>query len=703
MFKIFESPLIWVILFALVYQPISNHVLSEVVRIEISERTIFADSMNFSSVGFYEKIRGRLYYAVDPDNPANSQIIDLTLAPKNPKGLVEFVGDFFILKPFDLSKGNHRILYDVNNRGNFYMLGSYNNARGSNNPTTKEHAGNGFLMRQGYTLLWSAWNWDVREGNNRLQIELPNAMENGKSITQKIVAEIVVNVSNTPIKSQPLAWGGSRCYPVVDMDNTKSKLTVRDKPRGKRQEVPHEKWQFARNTLDGEIAPDPTYLYLEDGFESGKIYELIYQVKDPKVVGLGLAAIRDALSFFHFETTDKRGNPNPLLISSKPDPEKVYIFGISQSGRVITHMIYEGFHVDEKNRMVFDGARIHVAGGGKGGFNHRFSQTTHHPSHLEGNYMPADFFPFNYALQKDPITGKTGDVLEVAKKLGKIPLIMITNNTLEYWTRSASLIHTDVTGTKDAEVHENVRIYMTNGAPHGNGSSRRKGMYEHPGSTLNHSPVIRSLLVALDQWVIDGTEPPKSQYPRIDKNQLFLASEHKKKFPKIPNLRHPGKNLQPPRVNYGPDFWSKGIFTVVPPEMKEPNITLVPNFDKDGNGLGGIRLPELQIPLATYQGWNPRRTEFGAPNYLGRFAGATWPFPNTKEERLKTGDPRLSIKERYSDQQEYVEKITNAVKELIAQRLILKEDGDIYIQNAKNMVWPPEPIERRPFWKMKSN
>ena len=683
-----------------------QQVFGEVVRIEITSRLVFADGKNFGDVGAYEKIRGHLYYTVDPNNPANAHIVDLKLAPRNEDGMVEFEGTFVLLKPLDLSKGNHRLLYGVNNRGNLLMLGLLNNAQSSNNPSRLEHAGNGFLMRQGYSLLWSGWNWDVRPGNYRLQIKLPIATENGKSITQKIAAEIVLSTNRSDIKSQPLAWGGSRCYPVVDMnDNSKTKLTVRDTPRGRRKETPRDQYRYARVMRNGSIVPDSTYLYLESGFQSGKIYELIYETKNPRVVGLGLASVRDALSFFRFETEDNFGTQNPLAVPTsgnkfKPDTEKAYIFGMSQSGRFITHTIYEGFHVDESGRMVFDGARIHVAGGGKGGFNHRFAQTTHHPSHLEGNYMPADFFPFNYAPQQDPLTGKSGDVLAIAKKLGKIPNIIITNNALEYWTRSASLIHTDVTGTKDAPVHNKVRIYMTNGAPHGNARSRRMSIYEHPTNTLNHSPVLRSLLVALDRWVTEGIEPPPSRYPRIDRNELNSAANHKKRFPKILDLRHPGKNLQPPRVNYGERFWSEGFFSIVPPEMGESYVTLVPNFDEDGNGIGGIRLPELQVPLGTYQGWNPRKAEFGAPEYLGRFAGSFWPFSKTEEERRRTGDPRPSIQTRYPTKQIYVDKVRAAVNKLIRQGFLLEEDGEVYIDLAKRIAWPPEELETYPFWMM---
>jgi len=695
------------ILSCLIFLASMQNVFSKVVKMEITSRQIFAEGMTFEPVGAYEKIKGRLHYSIDPDNVSNSRIVDLKYAPRNEKGKIEWMGDFILLKPVDLNKGNHRIIFDVNNRGNLTILGSMNRGLGSNDPLQPAHAGNGFLMKEGYTILSAEWNWDVQPGMNRMQLDLPIARINGKSITQKIAAEITLIQSHEVTKSQSIAWGNSRGYPASDInDRSTSRLTVRNTPRGKRILIPNNQWRFAR--LEGDrIIPDPTSVYLEQGFHPGKIYELIYIAKDPRVQGLGLASARDAISFFRFNTRDGYDHINPLTVSSngslKPDTEKVYIFGISQSGRFIVHMIYQGFHVDEANRMVIDGARIHVAGAGKGGFNHRFGFNTHIGLHLESNYMPGDFFPFNYAPQVDPLTGEKGDVLSVAKKLGQIPYIMITNNEAEYWTRAASLIHTDVLGKKDAPLHKKVRIYLTCGAAHYASPTRAHGICQHSLVVIDHYPISRALLKALDRWVTDGIEPPPNAYPRIDKHELITPAQHKKKFPAIPGMRHPGRNYQPPRVNFGEKFREEGIITIVPPKMGEAYITLVPTFDSDGNSIGGIRLPELAVPLGTYQGWNPRRAEYGAPNFLAPFEGSFWPFAKTEAERKKNHDPRPSIEARYPTKKNYVNKIKKAVKDLIEKRYLLKEDGNKYIRDAENLAWPPESIDRYPFWKQEKS
>lgn len=676
-------------------------VVAEVERIEITSRSVFADGMEYGSVGPYERIRGKLFYAVDPDNAANAAIVDLDLAPRGADGMVRFQGDFILLKPVDLSRGNGRLLYDVNNRGNLYMLRHINGGSRTNDPSSAEDGGNGFLMRQGYSLLWSAWNWDVRAGNNRLQIELPIATDEGKVIRQHIAAEIVNSYGRTAPASMPLAWGNSRCYPALDAsDNSNAVLTQRGVPDGARVPIPNDRWSFSR-VEDGVRIPDPTSLAVEGGIRPGVIYELIYEVENPRVVGLGLAAVRDAISFFHFEGADRFGTPSPLAErvdgSWRTAIEYAYIFGVSQSGRFIVHMLWQGFHVDEADRMVFEGARIHVAGGGKGGFNHRFAQTTHHPSDLEGNLMPADHPPFNFLPEGSP---PDNDVLVEAKRLNAIPKIIMMNNTLEYWTRSASLVHTDATGTWDAPFHPNVRYFMTNGAPHGGAASRTPTVTEHGRNPLAVANVQRAMLVNLDRWVGEGAEPPPSRYPRIDRGELIPAAEHGDRFPKIPGMRHPGRNLRPARVDYGPDFWTDGVFTIVPPRAAERYQTLVPDFDADGNGVGGIRLPELEAPLGTYQGWNPRATDFGAPNYLTRFDGSFWAFEATENGREEIGDPRPSIEARYRTKEEYLVRVRDAVQRLVADRILLEEDGVASVEKARQLAWPPEPTAGKPFWQL---
>jgi hypothetical protein len=663
---------------------------AEVAKIEVVRREMFANGMTFGTTGAYEKIVGRLHYRVDPRNQANARIVDLKLAPRDAQGMVSFVGDFILLKPVDLAKGNHRLLYDVNNRGGLTILSRLNLAVGSNDPSGPEHAGNGFLMRQGFTMLWSAWNWDVLPGEGRLQIDLPVATDNGTPISGRLVSEIVVNQRSV---SEPLAWGNSRCYPVAHPEDASAVLTVRDEQRASRQVIPRESWRFARAQA-GQPVPDPGFVWLDGGFEPGRIYEVVYTARDPRVVGLGLAAIRDAIGFFRFAETDGTGTPNPLATPDaagrlRVDASKAYIFGISQSGRVIQHMIWQGFHVDEQGRMVFDAAMPHVPGAGKGSFNHRFAQTTRHPSDLEDHQYPADFFPFVPGAQTDPVTGVTGNVLAVAQALGKVPLVMYTGTSTEYWARAASLLHTDVAGKVDAELDPHVRVYFIAGGQHQNTRTSTRSTNAHLSNPLDHSAPLRALLVALDRWATDGTLPPPSRYPRIDRGELVQVAQHQQRFPAIPGMRHPGTLLQPPRLDYGPRFWSEGIIDTQPPAFGPAYVALVPMVDTDGNELGGIRTPDVAVPLGTYAGWNPRGAASGAPNHLVRWTGSFFPFVQTEAERLTGADPRPSIEGRYPSQQVYVARVREAADKLRTERFLLPEDADGFIQRAERSAWPP--------------
>ncbi len=669
---------------------------AEVERVEVLRRESFANGTAYGPVGAYEKIVGRLHYRVDPRNAANSRIVDLRLAPVGRDGWVHFTGDFILLKPVDLAKGNHRLLYEVNNRGSLAMLARFNLAAGSNDPSTAAHAGNGFLMRQGYSLLWSAWNWDVLPGGDRLQIELPVAFERGAPISGRVVSEIAVERRS---QAEPLAWGTSRCYPVADPLATDAVLTVRDHADGPREPIGRDRWRFAREQ-GGLAVPDATSLWLDGGFAPGRLYELVYTARDPRVVGLGLAAIRDAMAFFRFAVQDRAGNRNPLAVRRADgrwtaDSAKAYIFGISQSGRVIQHMIWQGFHVDEHQRMVFDAAMPHVPGGGKGSFNHRFAQTTRHPSEFEDHQAPADFFPFVPGPQTDPVTGATGDVLAVAKALGRVPLVMYTGTSSEYWVRSASLLHTDVTGTTDADLDPRVRVYFIAGGQHQNSrSAARSPLYQLPGNPLDHSAPLRALLVALDAWATAGTLPPASEYPRLDREELVTVAAHKASFPAIPGGYHPGVLLQPPRLDFGPRFWTEGIADIVPPRLGPAYVTLVPAVDHDGNERAGIRTPDVAVPLGTYMGWNPRTADAGGPNHLARWSGSFLPFAPTEAARAASGDPRPSVEARYPSHDAYVARVREAAEALQRKRLLLQEDVDAFIQRARQADWPPSASPR---------
>ena len=639
---------------------------AKVERLEIVERIPFANGLHFGRVGAYERIQGRLHYSVDPSDPANGFIVDLTLAPTDGRGMVVFSGDFMLLRPLDGAQGNQRLLYEVGNRGNIGALSYFNDAKPTNQPLSLADSGNGFLFHEGYTLLWSAWNWDVVEGNDRMQINLPIARNtDGSSITGTIVAEITTNFSS---QCEPIVWGNSRGYSPVHSFLDSSTLSVRARQLDLRQNIDRSRWSFGCMSNDSpEVLP--TNLYLADRFKPGFLYELSYITKNPRIVGLGLASIRDAMSFFRFDKMDHIGELNPLWGGI----DNALIFGISQSGRVIQHMIFQNFHRDESERMVFDGALVHVAGGGKGSFNHRFAQTTRHPSVHEDHQYVADFFPFATVPQRDHITGEDGDVLEHAKEAKAVPKIFYTTTSTEYWGRSASLLHTDTQGRADIALDERARLYFFSGAQHGVWSFGHRAIYENCINPLDYRPLLRALLGHLGRWVEGTGTPPKSIYPNISNGALGTVSQWQLSFPEIPGARVPTYNLAPPKLDNGPR-WDLGIIDHVPPRLGPVYTTLVPMSDHDGLDLGGLRLPMIEAPLGTHLGWNLRREKFGASDYIGRWSGSFLPFEIDEQRRKETGDPRLSIERRYGNQNNYLSAIEVAANQLYQRGFLLKDD-----------------------------
>jgi hypothetical protein len=630
-------------------------VACRVVRVEIGNREIVSTSVEHGRAGPYEVIRGIIYLEVDPQNPANRRIVDLMLAPRNSRGNVEFSTEFELHKPVDADRGNHRLLYFVNNRGHKGGAGHFNHLAGKN-----------WLYDQGWSYLWCGWGCDVEEGDQNLNISVPIATEKGKAITGKIYAELV-SYANGITYSQPIVWGGSIAYPPVDMDQSQASLTMRQYRWTEPVEIPRDQWEFAR-WEKGEAVPDPGFIYIKQGFRLGWLYDLVYIGKNPKVTGLGLAAVRDVVSFFKYEKVDEGGLENPLADRI----DYAYAWGHSQSARFLNHFLYQDFNGDERQRMVFNGLMANCPGAGKGLFNSRFAQTTRHGSHLEDNLFPIDFFPFSTVEQYDPITGERGDELTMARRSGFLPKVFFINSSTDYWTRAASLLHTDVEGKKDAAIDPNVRIYSIAGIAH---TQSRIGI------------IGRALLVALDQWVSHGVEPPASQIPRISDGTLVDLEAFRKTFPDIPGVLKPDSYYHPYRLDMGARWRTEGIADNVPPKAGPRFVCLIPRVDEDGNEMAGIRLPEVAVPLATFTGWSMRSPLFSRT--LRRNEGAVWRFPVTVDERRKSGDPRKSILERYPEKMDYLSEVAKHLLHLRQQRFLLDEDVSMLLEEAAEQdYWP---------------
>jgi len=653
---------------------------AEVVRVEITDRSPFAEGKVFGPAGAYERIKGRMFLETDPRNVANDRICDLQRAPQNAAGRVESWTDFFLLKPVEPEKGNGQLLYDVNNRGNMLALWTFNDGERANDPQTEAHAGHGFLMRHGFSILWCGWNGEVQaDDTQRLLCGLPIATEHGRTITGRAHLEIT---STEKVFSRAFSWspwGIGAAYPSVSLDNAEATLTMRPDRGSEGVEVPRQAWAFGRREND-KLLPDATHLYVKDGLRPGWLYDLVYTAKEPRVTGLGLTALRDCVSFFRYgEATE-----NPLAGAIR----KACVFGISQSGRVIHHFLYEGLNDDEKGRIVFDGALIHVAGSGKGMFNHRFRMSTEYGTQHEGHLSGSEFFPLAPLPQTDPVTGESGDSLARARKFGHTPRIIFTQTSTEYWSRAASLLHTDVEGKTDLSLPDDVRVYLVAGAQHLGKSDGTPGICRQPRNTLDdRGPVLRAMLIHLVNWTQSGKAPPPSRHPRLADKTLVSFDVWKSQFPKLPRHNFPTHAYRPPRLDFGPRFHADGIADVIPPKAGTPFQTLVPAVNADGNETSGIALPEVAVPLGTFTGWNLRSPAVGAETMLSPLDGMFIPFAKTKADRVKTGDPRLSLEERYPTRADYLTRLTESAKKLHADGFLLAEDVLRIIERAERKKW----------------
>jgi hypothetical protein len=630
-----------------------------VTALEIRTCSPFAQGTAFGDVGPYQQLDGTVHFAVDPDHPRNAGITDLKLAPRDAHGLVRCSADFRMLQPLALHHANQRLLLDIVNRGNPTALTNFNSAVGRMEP------GNGFLMRQGYTVVWVGWQDDVPEVAGLVRINVPEAVDSGG---QPISGKIAVTCQpDAHVHVQLLSDRLHRPHPAKDLNDRDATLTVQDHEDAPPQTIPRHQWSFAR-LEDDRVVPDATHIYLTSGFLPGKVYRVVYTTTGAPVIGLGLLAARDMVSFLRYSSAGE-GNPCAGNI------QYAYSFGRSQSGRFLRHFLYLGLNEDERDRIVFDGIIPLVAGGGRGEFNQRFGQ----PSN-SNKYSVKNLFPFHDTTQTDPETGRTDGLLARLDARGKTPKVFFINTSAEYWAGHAALTHTDLDGKRDLAPSEAVQIYHFAGTQHGpgnllltdSGTADDSRGQQRPNS-VDYRPLLRAALVNLDRWVSEGQAPPPSLHPRLD-NDTAVPPEHTgATFQAIPGVQFPAHLRSIARLDFGPGV-DEGIATLLPPKVGNPYANLVSAVDEDGNELAGIRLPDISVPLATYTGWNLRHPDVGGPGQTLSLIGSTIPFPATQAKRKASGDPRRSIEERYPSKADYLRRVKQAAEALVEQGYLVAED-----------------------------
>jgi hypothetical protein len=628
-----------------------------VQRIEVTEReTPVFGGVAFGAVGPYERLHGSVFGELDPMHGLNAGIVNLDRAARNTHGNVEYQSDFRILKPLDLDRGNGCLVYDVPNRGNQPILPRLNGAPdGGHSP----HAGNGFLMRRGFTMVWSGWQGDVPPGADRLTACFPTIPGISGMVREEFIAEATGLLGDSNIQElSEERFVGTLVYPVADPAG--ATLTVREREADPRVTPPGLAWRLI-DDCHVEITR-PTAL----GFDRGAIFEFIYRARDPIVMGIGFAAIRDIVSFLRHATKD-----NPLAPPERPRIRHVIGFGISQSGRVLRDLVHLGFNQDLAGRRVFDGILPVVAGSRRTCVNWQFAQSGRYSRQHEDHSYGDDQFPFSYPTLSDPISGRSDGILQRAHDAGVCPKVLHLDTESDFWQARSSLIVTDTSGA-DIAMPDEVRVYTVSGVPHAAFRPLTKPVMQLPGNRLGYGAFMRALLVALFEWVENGIAPPNSQFPSRAAGTLVPLAEAREAFPKLINVNFPTV-LNELRLR---------DHSVEPPTESTAYPVFVQATDADGNALGGIRHPLVAAPLATHAGWSLRASGYGKGE-LFTVQGSMMPFTETEAERQRAGDPRPSLEARYVSREAWAARLAEATHRLVAERLLLAEDGDRLVAAAR--------------------
>jgi hypothetical protein len=666
------------------------------ITIQGTESPTFG-GFSWPNVGTYDKIFGKAFGELDPNDPHNSIIVDIGKVPLNANGKVAYSFDFYILKPTDLSKGNHKMLYEPPNRGGKTISalnrGVGGNDPGSlqpNNPTNTALLQNAFLNQQGYTMSFSGWDQaaGTSTANFNTTITLPVAKNaDGTSITGPAFEYIV-----SPGASYTLT------YPANSLDQSQATLTHRVHLDDAPVVVPPAGWQY--NAAGTQIS------LVGSSFVANDIYEFSYIAKDPTVNAVGLAAVRDWNEFLRYEKQDDTGTANPMAPGGVNDITRIYTEISSQPGRMLNDFRYFGFNQAENGKQVFDGLMQWIAAGDGISMNYRWSQPGRTERNRQDHLYNEGRFPFANVTSTDPITGKTDSRYARCTATGTCPYAVEIFSANEYWVKAASLMTTDPTGMTDLPDSPFTRIYFMSSMQHGTGSATSKGNCQQFQNPLDSSPVQRALFTALDLWVTQGIPPPASQHPTLASGTLVAPlPQAGVGFPNIPGVTYTGLKTTRYLFNYGANFLDTGIPTINPPVIHvlpdplSPSHPLssyqdnplngpiypsfVPTTDADGNDIAGIRLPRVAVPLATYTGWGLRSGP--QANDGCESSGQFIPFATTKAARLAAGDPRLSAAERYGSLGNYNFAVSSYVKKMIANRTLLPADAAAVISDAMTL------------------
>ncbi len=654
--------------------PAAPRATSRITRVQIdSVESPTFEGREFGAAGRYERLLGRFYGELDPVDPKNAFIVNIDRAPRNAQGRVEYSADYRILKPINMARGNGTMFYDIANRGTqraFNLHEDFKGAYGSY-PPKLENLGDGFLLEQGYTLVWNGWQADAPPGDGRIIARLPIAKRpDGSPVRQWITTEFL---------SERSGRSDAIDYPAVEESMPKAMLYRRANPHATLELLPRDSWSFAKCGASGAPAASNKDVCLPAGFSPDYIYNLVYEAQDPYVMGIGFAAIRDFVSFLRHDTTDanpivaRRGVPG----ADRRPIKWAIMFGQSQPGRFVRDFLYQGTNRDIAGRKVFDGVISHTSGGRRTFTNFAFSEPGRFSRAVEDHYFPDDQFPFTYDTITDPLTGRIDGLLARCRATDTCPKVMQWDSGSEPWVGRDSLVVTDPLGTTDLPLPENVRFYLFSSTQHQAGTGddpppASRGICEQLPNPNPYRESQRALLGAMRAWITKGTPPPPSQYPKLSDGTLVPPlPQARQGFPVIPGVTFTGK------VN---DLFVNDYFTLPTRHTTAEYTVLVPKVDGDGNDIAGVRSTMLQVPLGTYTGWNVRRAGSIGGEVCGT-NGSYIPFAKTQAER--GADPRLSLEERYRTQAGYVAQVRAAAERLQQAGFLLPKDAERLIRQAQ--------------------
>ena len=629
-----------------------------VEKLVIHSRSPAFEGTAFGAAGAYERIVGEAEMAIDPRHPSNRAIVDAALAA-SADGKVRYRTNVMILRPADAAKDSGVLVFEVANRGRKLALQFVNG--GTIEVDKAAEAGTGWLMRQGHTLLWVGWQGDIATTTTgqTIGMTLPVATQNGQPITGPSVEEMVFDAPGAK-GTVPLS------YPAASTDQAQARLTVKATPYAAARTLPAAAWRWVNDrSIEIDRPAD---------VDAGAIYTFVYTARDPRPMGLGMAAMRDVVSFLKSGASDASGQANPMAGRT---PKVTVALGISQSGRFLRDWIWHGFNAAPGGGRVFDGVMPTIAGSRKTFTNVRWAQPGRYSRQHEDHFYFGDQFPFSYGVMTDPVSGRHDGVFAQCSTNNTCPKTIHLDSSLEYWQARASLVVTDGRG-RDLVLPDNLRVYLMASTQHGPAATATQGICARVNNTTQQNQNYRALMARLIEWARDGKAPPPSRHPTIASGQLVAATAQAMGFPDLSSL---GMTVPAPNPLNVVDHASVPPVAAASGSSGSGYAVLVPRVDADGLDASGIRLPDVAVPLATYTGWNQRREGF-APGQLCGLNGSMLPFAANAADRTAKRDPRPSIAERYASRAAYLERVRGAADALARDGFLLPEDVEAWMAAA---------------------